>query len=140
CPDCERLRSNPKGNPVNITIGNKYQQETDFRMGGEGGLEFTRTYNALGPVVDVGVGSNWTHTWSRSLFINAAWIDAQRSDGKVFHFALSGGQWVPDVDISCQLVQSGSQWQLTTDGDEIELYDSAGKLLSVTTRSGKVTT
>lgn len=136
CPNC----GNPQGNPVNIGIGNKYLQETDLASTGEGGLEFTRTYNALTATASE-VGTNWTHTWARSLFnVGTAEKHAFRADGKNLKFVLSGSQWVTDADLPYQLAAIGTEWQLITPDDEIEIYSAAGKLLSVTSRSGKTTT
>jgi len=133
CPSC--------GNPINIATGNKFQQEVDFPASGEGSLEFTRTYNALNPFGTGLIGTRWTHTWARSLFpVGTADMRAIRGDGMEFKFVLSGGVWTPDADVPYSLVPSGTQWQLTSAENEIEIYNAGGKLLSVTTPSGKVTT
>ena len=132
CPNC--------GNPVNIATGNKYQQETDFPSQGEGTLEFTRTYNALNPFGRGNIGAQWSHNYARSLFaIGTTQRNAIRGDGKEFRFVLTGGVWTPEADTPYQLAPSGAQWLLTTPDDEVELYDSTGRLLSITSRSGKVT-
>ena len=86
------------------------------------------------------MGSQWTHSWTRSLYIMPAEIDAFRGDGKRIAFLLVNSVWTPDLDVPDQLVAAGSGWQLTTANDEIETYDSAGRLASVKSRSGKVTT
>src|SRR6185436_18855164 len=129
------------GNPVNIGTGNKFQQEKDFAEQGEGSLEFTRTYNSANPFGKGGIGPAWSHNWARLLFpVGTTEMHATRGDGKDFKFVLAGGVWSPDADTPYTLAPSGSQWLLTTPDDEVELYDSAGRLLSVTSRSGKVTT
>lgn len=143
-PTCGNPQGGPKctqGNPINVATGNKIQREVDFAMQGDGALEFARFYNSFMPPAETGVGAGWDHTWSRRLqIVGTSAVKAFRSDGKVYAFAPSGGNWVGDADIPEQLQASGSTWILTTRNDEVETYNSAGKLVSVKSRAGKLTT
>jgi YD repeat-containing protein len=134
CPNC-------MGNPINVGTGNKFQRETDIASAGEGSLEFVRVFNSVGPYLSSGLGPQWTHSYSRYLFFRgASEIGAFRADGKRLLFTPTNGVWASDLDVPFQLVQSGTTWLLTTGDDEVETYDGGGRLLSIKSRSGKVTT
>ena len=134
CPNCV-------GNPANPSTGNKFLEETDFEIPGEGGLMFKRFHNSAGWGYAT-MGLNWSHTWSRKVFIAGTdEAHAERPDGKVFVFTLVGGAWVGDPDVPETLVGSnGVGWTLTTRDDEVETYNADGTLASVKTRNGRVTT
>ena len=68
----------------------------------------------------------------------------QRGDGSRVTFELSGGSYVATGDVASRLerLADGSGvpagWRTTTDvDDQIQLYDAAGRLLSIATRDGK---
>ncbi len=128
------------GNPVNVAAANKFQRESDFPGTAAGDLVFERYYNSLMPLSQEAIGTGWSHSWSRSLFIAVDRIRVTRADGKSFMFRLSGSQWAPDADVSYKLVQLGTGgWQLTTATDEVETYSPEGRLASILNRSGRVT-
>ena len=132
---------NGKGNPIHCGVSNKFQREVDILPAGEGGLEFVRYYNSILPYISNRLGLQWSHTYSRYLhFVGSAEISAWRADGKRLLFTLSNSVWSSDFDVPDQLVPVGGNWELTTADDEVETYDSGGKLLSIRTRSGRVTT
>ncbi|MGH8469839.1 MAG: RHS repeat-associated core domain-containing protein [Gammaproteobacteria bacterium] len=145
------------GNPIHGGIGNKYQAEADYTGAGTMPLNFTRHYNSrllrnyAAPNLNLGhwsnLGPNWRSSYDR--FIGFAGLETRfptayvyRPDGKVFHFKLANGQFVPDADISETLVRltdgSGNTtgWEYTTEKDEVEAYDAAGSLVSITNRAG----
>ena len=140
CPNCM------KGNPVNPVNGNKFQTEPDYAARGLFPLQFTRYYNSL--LGDDGggrLGANWTHTYSRKLVFsnhpaNPVIVGAVREDGKEIPFNLVSGAYVADPNFVEKLVRTGSTWQLTSARDEVEQYDAAGRLTSITTRAGLVQT
>jgi YD repeat-containing protein len=67
-------------------------------------------------------------------------FDASRDDGQVVSFVLQSGMIAAPLGISLRLQQTANGFTLTDDSDNVETYDSTGKLLSVTTRSGVVQT
>ena len=66
--------------------------------------------------------------------------DAVRDDGQVVTFTVQGGSIVPPAGSSLRLTLTATGYQLIDDDDNIELYNSNGQLLSVTSRSGIVET
>lgn len=146
------------GNPTNPAIGNKVQVETDYVGTGPLPLRFVRTYdNQLymdynAPPTDTmqgywsRLGPNWRSTYDRAVrFTDAANYPTAyvyRPEGRTLSFKLSNGQFVAEPDINDRLVRltdgSGQHtgWRYTTaEADEVELYDAAGKLLSITNRA-----
>jgi RHS repeat-associated protein len=129
------------GNPVNIATGNKFQVETDYPSQGDGTLEFVRYYNSILPFYESGIGRMWTHTWSRKLApMGTAIMMAYRPDAKVYTFRLVSGVWTSDADVPYVLTPDGTGWKLITGKNETELYSSEGRLTSVVSPSGKITT
>ena len=129
------------GNPINSGSGNKYQPELDYQGAGEFPLIFERFYNsepstfseALGP------GGRWRHHYERSIAqtSDANIVIAYRADGKALTFTQVNNHWLPTADVSVTLLPvSPGGWLLTTEDDGLERYDTAGKLQSITHRSG----
>ncbi len=67
-------------------------------------------------------------------------FDATRDDGQVVSFQLNGTTIVAPPSISLRLIQTGSGYTLTDDNDNVEMYNTTGALLSVTSRAGVVAT
>jgi YD repeat-containing protein len=142
CLICEQML----GNPINAGFGNKFQVETDYVGSGPFPLRFERTHNSMRGLRLTNrsrLAANWTHTYARSLATSGSpggvivAASAVRQDGKSVDFNLSGGNYVPDPDQrGYQLVRLASSWQLTTPEDEVETYDSDGKLVSIANRAG----
>jgi YD repeat-containing protein len=136
-PDCPNCQS--QGNPVNMGTGNKYQREVDFDF--PNGLSLVRYYNARSAGYARRMGRNWMHNWAKRLeIVTAGTITAARSDGRFIDFTQSGSNWLGPVDMPERLVAVTGGYQLTNAEDEVEAYDAIGQLVSVTSRSGLVTT
>jgi YD repeat-containing protein len=63
-------------------------------------------------------------------------FDVTRDDGQVIGFDGTGTSITAPASISLRLQQTSSGFVLTDDEDNVEQYDTNGKLLSVTSRSG----
>ncbi|WP_176225107.1 RHS repeat domain-containing protein [Methylomagnum ishizawai] len=131
-----------EGNPLNPGTGNKFQVETDYVGAAHTQLEFQRYYNSQD-------GGNWHSTYHRNLTPPAAVgdnVQIIRADGRVDTFAPVAGAWQADPDVTSRLAAvtdgGGTQtgWKLTLDDDSIERYALDGRLNSITTRAGLVTT
>jgi RHS repeat-associated protein len=85
------------GNPIDLTSGNKYQQEPDIEMPGDLSIGFTRHYNSL--LGEPGVlGRGWSHTYETRLSrtetpgaadargVSGPQITLIQSDGRVIRF------------------------------------------------------
>jgi YD repeat-containing protein len=140
-PDCSIGKC--EGNPVNPgALGNKLEVEVDYVGSGPFPLRFTRYYNALEfgyGEVGARLGRRWSQTYGRRLHIPPVnpvrWVLAIREDAKVLTYD-GAYAFVDDPTVSETLQPAGSGWKLTNRQDETELYDSAGRLTSITNRAG----
>ncbi|MEA4855005.1 RHS repeat-associated core domain-containing protein [Solidesulfovibrio sp.] len=130
-------------NPVNAAIGNKFQPELDYSGAAHTQLELVRYYNSADSVA-TSFGKNWHGTYQHSLTqVSSSNVTVTRADGRVETFNLVSGTWQSDPDVTSRLSTVGSPqtgWQLVRDDDSIELYTLDGRLSSITTRAGLVTT
>jgi len=129
-------------NPVNTSLGNKYQNEEDYEASGSFPLVFHRQYNSAGSG-DNSIGARWSQTFGRKLIWQSdAEIKLFRDDGEVLFFQQCGSLWCASADESGSLIQLTSDigtttgWEYTDENDVIEVYDGVGSLLSETSRTG----
>jgi hypothetical protein len=131
------------GDPINIATGNVFEQVTDYETGGQNQMDFTRYYNSRGNanVFGSALGLVWRSTYDRYLFIiSGSAVYAERADGQIVDFVLSGGAWAPDSDVDLKLTQSGATWTLSDGNDTVETYTDIGSgkalLRSIRARNG----
>jgi YD repeat-containing protein len=142
------------GNPIGIGDGSKMQRELDYASPAPGGLRFERFYNSSG-FYDVAqrdpTGTDyWRHTYSSRViaypantYVMAASV---RANGAVIVFKTNGVEFHNNDGAANRLlkqVDGGGNvtgWQLTTPDNDVEQYNAQGKLTTITTRSGFVTT
>ena len=147
---CETCPTTDKGNLVNSAIGNKHQAEVLYQGAGAFPLDLRIQYNSMDSSRLGRWGTQWQSNWDRSIGMGqgpASYIvGLYRPDGKVYFFWLSGGAWIANAAIPGKLERftnaSGivTGWKYTSKQDEAELYDAAGKLLSITDRAGRTQT
>ncbi len=138
------MQNLPVGNPIYPGSANKVQVETDYVGNGAFPLKFERVYNSAiwgNPVSEARLGSNWWHSYYRKLVLGPTpadilFVGANRPDGRVFSFKKTGPVFVADPDVVGRLEQIPGGWRFTNEGDEVETYDSNGKLLSISNRAG----
>jgi YD repeat-containing protein len=145
CPDCENLA---KANPVNIGSGNKYQSETVYRAA-SGQLELILFYNSQAGTSyfeSLSFGTHWTVRYLVGVRDSGQGIIAvHRPDGRDLQFRAptSGTLYLGDADIADTLEKlidgSGTLigWRYSAkEGDEVEEFNAAGKLLLIRNRAG----
>ncbi|MCP4041270.1 MAG: RHS repeat protein, partial [Gammaproteobacteria bacterium] len=111
---------------------------------------FTRYYNSDAGVNSSHLGHHWRHSYDRLVYeretAGIRTADVYRPDGKGMTFTLTGSSWIPVSDIVARLesIEDGegniTGWRYTTKDDSVETYDAAGRLLTITPRSGLATT
>lgn len=112
--------SKKQGNPINSAIGNKYQQEEDFRGTGAFPLLFSRQYNSM--------DGYWRHNYSTRLKISSTLITLIQADGRESKFSLSGGVATPESTELGRLVQSSSGWLYRSPTEDIFEFDGQGRM------------
>jgi YD repeat-containing protein len=145
CNDCNDKSPNPRvGNPIDPITGVKRQVEVDYAGNGPQPLRFERVYHNRVYVLD---GKHWRHNYSARVefqsFGTVPVASAHRAGGRSFPYRQIGGVFVPDVDIIdklTKLVDGGGAligWEfLEASSHTLETYDSAGRLLAITSRAG----
>jgi RHS repeat-associated protein len=143
------------GDPVDVSDGNAYYEETDYSGGSASPLEFRRSFNAwispiqywlgaaafqTGPEL---LGSGWTATYFQSLApisvtdstgTTRSAVYAFRPDGRILTFNLYSGVYSPDGDTADSLLQTSTGWEYQTADDTIEVYNTQGQLQSIARR------
>lgn len=145
---CPKDSGIEKGNPCDVTNGNKHQTETDYRGSGTNPLTFVRTYNSLAatehynrqpdPLEAIGIG--WTATYFQRISVGAVSVGstthqtlyAFRPDGRVLMFNWSGSDWVRvDEDIGDRVISTATGYEYRSSDNTTEVYDAAGRLTEV---------
>ncbi len=129
------------GNPIFPGYANKLERELDYVGAGAYPLRFERIYNSKPWVTAPRLGVNWWHTYHRKVTFgpnpsNAPYVGVDRPDGRVLAYELVGSTYVGDANTVERLERLTNGWKLTNGDDEVELYDNAGKLLSISNRQG----
>jgi RHS repeat-associated protein len=132
------------GDPINSGTGNLFERQTDFTAAPETQLSFTRYYNSA-DTSSAGLGVGWHSTYHRGLSVTSSAVAVTRADGRQDIYLKTGSSYVPDPDVTNVLTPmpvTGAQtgWKLKLDDDSTEIYDLAGRLISITTRAGLTTT
>lgn len=141
CPFC--------GQPISLTDGNTFIEETDVRVPGlGGGLSLTRTWNSLWPVTQasshVGLfGPNWRSNFEERVFSSGdGYIKYARGNGDFWSFYYNGTAWSPVAPATetASLVQGASYWTLSFQTGEKRLFDiNSGNLISIIDRNNNTT-
>lgn len=133
------------GSPINVTTGNMYLQQTDFRLPGLGeGLDLTRTYNSQSTRIGI-FGYGWTTPYEESLdLLGTKFMRLNLGDGaKVFLAKRATGEFTAQqpLDFRGQVVpnQDGT-YTLTFKDGRVHQFNAAGRLVSLTDRNQNTVT
>ena len=125
------------GNSFNPSTGNNYLAEVDYIGANAFPLRFERHYNSITGFGSGNIGTQWRHTYDRSVLRVNSTVTVFRPDGKQYVFTQAGAYWLGDPDVMDQLVQTATGWTYTTvPDDEAETYDVNGRLVSIANRAG----
>lgn len=128
------------GNPASPANGAKAETLVVYR--GPHGFELTLTFGTFNEFAGR-FGRHWRDSFDREIRVDGTAVQAHRPSGAVYRFSLASGVWVPDADVDDRLVElqnppgTRTGWTLTAaNGDEVETYDAAGRLVSIKSRHG----
>ncbi|MCL1633388.1 DUF6531 domain-containing protein [Luteimonas sp. SX5] len=138
------------GNPITISIGNKFQREPDFSN--DSALELTRYYNSHKAARSDGFGRHWTHSYSFRLEhltnpdTGEARVRIYRPDGGHVNFTKSGAVWTAPTNVVGTLVEHRDTngvllgwFYAPSDGRVLESYDLLGRLALIDNSDGTTT-
>jgi YD repeat-containing protein len=103
-------------------------------------LRFVRHYNSAW-AEERGLGAHWRTHYDRELAASATRVVITRPEGQAFVFNLSGEVWTAEADVIEhleRLTEAGvfTGWRYTTAEDEVEVYDTQGRLVSIADHAG----
>jgi RHS repeat-associated protein len=136
------------GDPINPSSGNVFETVVDYTTAGQNPLALIRYYNSAGNQQSspyaASLGTNWRTNYDRYLHIvSSSVVTAERPDGQILTFRLSGATWKPDTDTDFRLTTATTggvtTWTLTDHNDLIETYaqtGSQGWLATIATPAG----
>ena len=121
------------GYDINGASGNLFIADADIHVQpGDGPrLDFTRYYNSQGNGIDIGIGANWTHTYSWRLITSGSEIIIIADTGRVIHFTDQNGQYVADAGEFGSLSAIPTGWSYTTKYGTAYTFDQSGRLTSM---------
>jgi len=132
------------GDPVNVTTGNMYLEQTDFQLPGAGeAIDVTRTYNSSSQDINL-FGRGWSSPYDRSVqTINSQLKRLNLGDGRSVYFVPSGTAGVfvplePDFRSSLTANNDGTTTVVLKDG-RIYQFNSAGRLAYIQDLNGNQT-
>ena len=154
CDDCRNI--NPVGNPISPALGVKSHQESLVpSINSSSGLEWTWFYSSK-MYKTVVKQAGWSHSFSRRLAMappnlgpvastGPVWV--YRPDGIILRFAASHGSYIGDADVADRLTRlldangKTAGWiYYVSSNDDVESYDSFGRMTTLQRRGGAVLT
>lgn len=110
------------GNPINFAMGNKVQEEEDYRSATEGyPLRLVRRFNSA--------DGYWRHNYATRLKIEATRLMLFFPDGGAMPFARSGSTITPEPDELGSLMQVGSGWLYVAGDNTRYEFNADGRLV-----------
>ncbi|WP_051311857.1 DUF6531 domain-containing protein, partial [Zooshikella ganghwensis] len=121
-PDCGPTSA--KGNPINIALGNKFQQETDALIDdGDFSIHFTRSYNS--------VDGLWRHNYSAQIKSQGNKMTVILPDGKETVFTKNNNQFQGEPSELGTLVAHNSGWRYTAANRLEYTFNAQGQLIEL---------
>ncbi|UII61443.1 DUF6531 domain-containing protein [Xanthomonas translucens] len=134
------------GDPINPSIGNSYQVETDYKSA-DGFLDFSRYYNSYGGSPSGAFGVHWLHSFEGYIevangtkaddgSIAPTDVNLVSNTGRIVRFTLNAGVWLSNVEAGLALFKDSDGWTLGRKSGVSEKYDVNGRLVAVFDREG----
>ncbi|SFW13129.1 YD repeat-containing protein [Pseudomonas sp. NFACC19-2] len=110
------------GNPINFSVGNKFQKETDYQASGNSLLKLSRSYNSIDGL--------WRHNYSTHVLTteNSQTIALVMASGKEFFFTNNGSSVTAASANLGMLGKTNTGWLFVSTDNERFTFDTAGKL------------
>ncbi|MGH9874512.1 MAG: RHS repeat-associated core domain-containing protein [Pyrinomonadaceae bacterium] len=147
-PPCNSNVASPAavGEPINVTNGNMYIQQTDYRLPGFGeGLEVTRTYNSRMQRSGI-FGYGWSSVFDESIIAyGTTFLSLNLPDARAVYFSRpsTSDPYLPKkpLDLHGQIVKNvDNTYTLTFQNGRIHQFNTSGKLVSMADRNNNTIT
>lgn len=133
------------GQPVNVTNGNMYLQQSDYHLPGAGApISITRTYNSQSSTIGL-FGRGWSTDYDEAIVSYDNNLKRPNEpSGRATYFGRAVGSSGPFLPLAGnfygQLTQTTGGYTLALKDGTTKQFNTAGKLLSITDRNGNQTT
>jgi len=133
------------GEPINVTNGNMYIQQTDYRSSGFGGLSIVRTYNSKNQFAGL-FGYGWSSILDESIVVYGPdLLRLSMPDGRAVYLArqTGGNTYTPKLPLNFygQVVKNvDNTFTLTFQDGRVHQFNTNGRLVSFADRNGNITT
>ncbi|RPH97280.1 MAG: hypothetical protein EHM68_08900 [Lysobacterales bacterium] len=128
------------GNPIGLSLGNKFQREVDLPATGISPIEFVRYHNSLG-FVSRSFANYWTHSYDRYIEVpgdpQLEPVKIVRPDGRKVNFFWNGSGYEPFAGVHAALERTADGWSFTDEELTTENFDAAGLLVDIADLSGR---
>src|SRR5690606_35406482 len=112
--------SNVHGNPINASIGNKFQEEIDYYATGLFPIRFIRRYNSMDGV--------WRHNYSTHLRFGVNSVTLVWADGRESYFSILNSIITADATEIGKFAATESGWKYLSTRNETFEFDAEGRL------------
>ena len=121
--------------PIDASLADKIHVQVDYVSRGGAPLRFSRVYHSNLSVntarVTVPMGTGWHNFYDRSVqVLSGSQVRLHRANGRTLDFGWNGSAWTSTSPAGVLTSGSGG-WQYINHRDDIENYDSNGRLLSM---------
>jgi RHS repeat-associated protein len=131
------------GNPITLSLGNKFQRDVDVESNGLSPIEFVRYHNSMG-FVSRSFANYWTHTYDRYVDLpNDPRLDpvkVVRPDGKKINFRWEDGSYRAYPGVRSTLQETATGWRFVNEQGTVERFDADGLLVDIRDLYGRTQT
>ena len=125
------------GTTVNSSSGNFFQQAIDISVPGTGiPFALNRTFNSLDQSAGI-LGRGWSTGFPYLSFDAQQNVTLTGGDGPEIGFIKSGNSYQGDSNVTATLSQAGPGYQIVLQNQDVQSFDSSGKLVSWLDQNGQ---
>jgi RHS repeat-associated protein len=141
--ELRRQQCDAVGNPIVLSLGNKFQREVDLEPTGISPVAFVRYHNSLG-FVSRSFANYWTHSYDRYVEVptdpRQNPVKVVRPDGRKIRFDWDGAVYRAAPGVHSTLQQTSGGWHFVDEDATGETFDPDGQLIDITDRHGRLQT
>nr|WP_239081286.1 DUF6531 domain-containing protein [Streptomyces coelicoflavus] len=127
------------GDPVNTATGSYTEAISDALLPGSGvSFDFQRTYNSAAAATSGPLGPGWSEPYAMSLSVSGDTVTFTSEDGAKSVFTKQpDGSFTSSPGVRAQLATISGGYTLTLPDQQVNSFDSAGRLTAMRDRNGR---